>query len=146
MMRQPIKNLAKILSERWARLLRYGCVGAFIFGLDFSLVFLIGKVLPPIATVSIAYFVAVSLHFCLNKWWVFGARNGCSLRELLSYAGTAALCWACTVLTVKAALASFTHNLLVAKMTAVIPTMLLGFFLMRLVVFRQARPESQTLS
>ncbi|MDB6032995.1 MAG: GtrA-like protein [Verrucomicrobiales bacterium] len=146
MIRQLTKALESVLLEHSARLFRFGCVGVVVFGLDSSLVYVLGKKLPPIVAVSIAYFLAVCLHFCLSRWWVFGSKTACTLKEVLSYAMTATLCWCCTVLCVQAALAWLTDNLLLAKMAAVVPTMALGFCLMRLVVFQQSRPVEGTLS
>src|SRR4051794_19068410 len=100
-----------------ARLIRFTCVGGLVFAVDFALVYVLGRMVAPLMAVSVAYILAVCLHFTLNKWWVFGARTRCDTRELLSYSATAALCWGCTVLCVKAALSSLTHNLLIAKLT-----------------------------
>jgi putative flippase GtrA len=135
----PIKFQRRFEPQVLARLLRFAGVGGLVFVVDFALVYILGKVLAPLLAVSVAYILAVCVHFTLNKWWVFGARTRCDTRELLSYSATAALCWGCTVLCVKATLGSFTHNLLVAKLAAIVPTMVLGFCLMRFFVFRQAR-------
>ena len=140
MMQLPTRGSAISLPERVGRMFRFGCVGAIVFGLDLGLVFVLGKFLPALVAVTIAYFLAVCANFCLNKWWVFRAANRRLFQEVLAYCFTAFLCWCCTIACVKAALAWLTHDLLWAKVAAVPPTMALGFCLMRWVVFQ---PTSQ---
>lgn len=139
MMHPSAQRLANPLPERFAQLLRFGCAGVIVLGIDFSLLFLFGKFLPPLATVSIAYSLAVCAHFCLNKWWVFRASTGQPAKEVVTYGLTAFLCWCSTVLCVKAALAWLTNHLLLAKLAAIPPTMALGFSLMRFLVFQRSR-------
>ena len=123
-----------------ARLFRFCVVGGVVAGFDFSLVWLFVRVLPPLGAVALAYLLAVALHFCLNRWWVFAAADAPASRQLPRYALTVAACWLCTVGVTVLALATFTANVFVAKILALPCATLLGFFLMRGFVFR--RPPS----
>jgi len=92
---------------------------------------------PPLVAVSAAYLIAVSVHFCLNKWWVFQNRSAAYGAQLFKYAMTVAACWLCTVSIFWLSLRLATTNIYIAKIIAVPPTTLLGFALMKWFVFRQ---------
>ncbi len=134
--------VAAKLRAHGRRMARFGCVGALVFSLDFGLVYSLGKMLAPSAAVTIAFFTAVSAHFCLNKWWVFGASKKPSRREIMAYAVNVLLCWCCTLFFVRTSLRLVSPNLLLAKAIAVGPTMALGFVVMRLFVFPPATSSS----
>ena len=116
--------------------IKFCVVGALVFAIDFAAIALLKRILPPLAAVSIAYVIAVSAHFSLNKWWVFGATTPFHTQEALRYVAAVAACWLCTVAVVAVALRYFTGNLYLAKALAVPPTTLLGFALLRSFVFR----------
>jgi len=88
--------------------------------------------------VAVAYLAAVSLHFCLNRWWVFAAADAPATRQLGRYGLTVLACWACTVGVTATALATLTANVFVAKTLALPPATLLGFALMRGYVFQRS--------
>jgi putative flippase GtrA len=118
---------------------RFGITGGAVFCLDFLLVCALHWLLPPILAVSIAYGVAVAVHFWLSRTWVFGGRQGLLVPQLGRYAVAVALCWLSTVLLVSLALHWWTTEVLVAKAVAIPPVALLAFLLMKGFVFR--RPE-----
>lgn len=122
-------------TETFGRLVRFCGVGGAVFAFDFTLIWLFQRVMPPLAAVSLAYILAVTLHFLLNKWWVFEARQPVSGGELVRYALTVLACWAATVTVVWAALRAVTENVFLAKALAIPPATLLGFVLMRRFVF-----------
>lgn len=124
--------------ETLGRLCRFGGVGGLVFAVDFALIWLFQRVLPPLAAVSLAYGLAVTLHFLLNKLWVFEARQPVAGRELGRYGLTVLACWAATVGVVGAALHTVTASVLLAKALALPPATLLGFLLMRRFVFPPA--------
>lgn len=115
---------------------KFGAVGAGVFALDFAALWVFQQFLPPLLAVSVAYFIAVGAHFCLNKWWVFQSRTAVQGAELARYALMVAACWICTVTVVWLALQSVTASVFAAKALALPPTMILGFVLMRRFVFR----------
>ncbi len=115
---------------------RFCLVGALVFGLDFGALWFFHQFLPRLAAVSVAYFVAVSFHYVLNKWWVFASRTADHTAELGRYVLMVVVCWLCTVAIVWLALRFFTPNVFAAKALAVPPATLLSFLLMRRFVFR----------
>lgn len=116
--------------------IRFGVVGVLVFGIDFAAIWLFKQFLPRLAAVSLAYFLAVSVHFGLNKWWVFRAQEKVRGAELARYVLTVVVCWLCTVMVVWLALRFVTNNVFVAKLFAMAPATLLSFLLMRRFVFR----------
>lgn len=125
------------MNSRLEQYIRFCIVGATVFAFDFTMLWLFHHFLPKLVAVSIAYLMAVTLHFCLNRSWVFEASRlpvaGHAVRYVLSVAAT----WACTVSLVWLSLRTVTGNVFVAKAIAIPPTTLLGFLLLRLFVFRK---------
>jgi putative flippase GtrA len=119
-----------------ARAVKFCVVGALVCAVDFAAIWLFKQFLPRLAAVSLAYFIAVAVHFCLNKWWVFDARREVHAAELGRYLVTVLACWLCTVGVVSFALHFITANIFAAKAMALPPTTVLGFLLMRFFVFR----------
>jgi putative flippase GtrA len=115
---------------------KFCVVGALVAALDFGALWLFKQFMPRLLAVSLAYFIGVSTHFCLNKWWVFGARANLHAAELARYILTVLACWLCTMAIVSLALRFITENIFIAKATAIPPTTILGFLLMRFFVFR----------
>jgi putative flippase GtrA len=116
--------------------IKFCFVGALVFGVDFAALWACKPFLPRLLAVSIAYFVAVILHFCLNKWWVFGTRRSLHGMEVARYVLTVLICWLCTITVVAATLKLATDNVFIAKAFAIPPTTALSFVLMRSFVFR----------
>ena len=134
---------------------RFCAVGLFVFGVDFSALWLFHKFLPDLVAVSLAYFVAVSVHFCLNKFWTFGSRVKPPPAELARYGLTVFACWLCTVTVAWLGLWFLSRDwsvvnlilkrvpvspVFIAKFAAIPPSALLSFALLRWFVFRSARP------
>jgi putative flippase GtrA len=115
---------------------RFGVVGVLVFGIDFGSIWLFKRLVPPLVAVSLAYFLAVSVHFSLNKWWVFRSQANVRGMELVRYVLTVCVCWLCTVSVTWLALRFVTSNVFVARYTAVPLASLLSFLLMRRFVFR----------
>ena len=109
---------------------------------DFSTVWWLSHFLQPLISVSIAYFVAVTCHFLLNKFSVFQCRRNDYVRQLLQYLTVVLSCWLTTVLIVQLCLSTITHNILLAKLFAVPPATLVAFVLMQLFVFRKSHSSA----
>ena len=116
--------------------MKFCVVGVLVCGVDFAAIWLLKQLLPRLTAVSIAYFIAVAMHFCLNKWWVFGTRTNLHASELARYVATVLACWLCTMAVVFLALQFITGDIYLAKAVAIPPTTVLGFLLMRAFVFR----------
>ncbi len=115
--------------------------------IDFSMVFLFSRFLPPLVAVTIAYFIGVTCHFLLNKFWVFRCQRSDYLRQLLQYSAVVGSSWLITLGVVHGCLSTFTSNVLVAKLCAIPCATLSGFLLMQLFVFKRSqRPEAAELS
>ena len=67
---------------------KFGAVGTFVFFLDFAALWLFRQFLPDRGAVSLAFFVTVSVHYCLNKFWTFGSRAKPPTTELARYGFT----------------------------------------------------------
>jgi putative flippase GtrA len=113
-------------------------VGGTVAVVDFSTVWLLSHFLQPLVAVSIAYFVGVTCHFLLNKFWVFQCRRSDYGRQLMQYLTVVLSCWLTTVAIVHLCLSTITHNILIAKLFAVPPATLVAFVLMQLFVFRKS--------
>ena len=124
--------------ERIYRLIRFCLVGGSVAVVDFGTVWLLSHLLQPLAAVSIAYFVGVTCHFLLNKFWVFRCRRSDYVRQLMKYLTVVLSSWLTTVVTVQLCLSTITHNILIAKVFAVPPATLVGFVLMQFFVFRKS--------
>jgi putative flippase GtrA len=131
------------MSSGWHRLIRFCFVGGVVGLIDFVLIWIFLLVMPRLAAVAVAYLLAVSLHFSLNRWWVFGVADVPATGQLGRYGLTVAACWACTVGVTAFALAILTANVFVAKALAIPPATLLGFFLMRGYVFRRTNASER---
>ena len=92
--------------------------------------------MPRLWAVSLAYFIGVITHFCLNKWWVFASRRQLHAGEVGRYVVMVIACWLCTVAVAWTALRFLTNDVLLAKLMAVVPAAALAFVMMRRFVFR----------
>ena len=110
-------------------------VGGLVALVDFGLIWLFVHLMPRLAAVAIAYPFAVTLHFLLNRSWVFSQEETASAGPLKRYAVTVAACWLCTVGVTALSLATVTSNVFLAKAIAIPLATLLGFLLMRGFVF-----------
>jgi putative flippase GtrA len=114
---------------------RFGCVGGLVFGVDVGALWCLEACLPWIPAVTVAYLLAVAVHFTLNRSWVFESRNQTLSRQLIRYAVTVFLCWSSTVGLVALSLRTVTGSVVIAKVLAVPVVTLLGFALMKWYVF-----------
>jgi putative flippase GtrA len=135
-------NLTDLLNrERVFRFVRFATVGASVAVIDFSCVAVFSRFLLPLVAVSIAYFIGVTCHFLLNKFWVFRCRRKDYGKQLVQYAGVILNNWVITIVVVQICLSTFTSNVLIAKLCAIPCATMCNFLLMQLVVFRERRPE-----
>ena len=79
------------------RLFRFCGVGGLVALVDFGLIRAFVLVLTPLAAVGVAYLIAVTLHFCLNRWWVFTATDVPAAGQLKRYVLVVGACWVCTL-------------------------------------------------
>ncbi|HEY0455677.1 MAG TPA: GtrA family protein [Verrucomicrobiae bacterium] len=129
------------------KLIRFGLTGGVVFCVDVLLVWAFSRWFAPTVAVTLAYALAVALHFCLNKWWVFGSFERAMGREIWRYLIVVFACWACTISIVQIVMAWIYPNVVIAKILAVPPSTLLGYLLMRSFVFRAGRdaPATETV-
>jgi putative flippase GtrA len=130
-----------ISQDRALRVIRFLTVGGTVAAVDFSLVWLLHFFLQPLVAVSIAYLMAVACHFLLNKFWVFRCRRSDHGKQLAQYGVNVFCCWLVMVVVVRLCLATFTTNILVAKLFAIPPATLFNFLYLQLVVFRHAKGD-----
>ncbi|MFY9985459.1 MAG: GtrA family protein [Chthoniobacterales bacterium] len=129
--------------ERIFRFVRFATVGASVAVIDFSCVAALSRFLQPLIAVSIAYFIGVTCHFLLNKFWVFRCRRKDYAKQLVQYGGVILNNWVITIVVVQLCLSTFTSNVLIAKLCAIPCATMCNFLLMQLVVFRAHRTEEK---
>ena len=127
--------------------MRFVTVGASVAIIDCSGVALFSRFFPPLLSVTLAYFIAVCCHFLLNKFWVFRCRRSDYLKQLFYYGVVILNNWLITVIVVMVCLATFTQNVLIAKLCAIPVATMFNFLLMQTIVFRkhQEQPEEDRL-
>jgi putative flippase GtrA len=130
--------------ERVFRFMRFATVGATCAVIDVSSVALFSRFLPPLVAVSLAYFVGVTCHFLLNKFWVFRCRRRDYGKQLIQYGLVILNSWFITIVVVQLCLSTFTSNVLIAKLCAIPCATLCNFLLMQMVVFRGHPSEQDT--
>jgi putative flippase GtrA len=129
--------------ERVLRFMRFVTVGASVAVIDCSGVALFSRFFPPLVAVTVAYFIAVCCHYLANKFWVFRCRRNDHLKQLFSYGVVIVNNWLITLIVVSVCLATFTSNVVIAKLCAIPCATMCNFLLMQLVVFRPHRPPNE---
>ena len=122
------------------KILRFCLTGGFVSGVDMTMLWAWSRFAPVLVAATAAYLIAVTVHFCLNKWWVFQQRAGANAFQVLKYALTVGACYVCMLASFSMALRFLTANIFIAKLIALPPTTALGFLMMKLFVFRE-RPQ-----
>jgi putative flippase GtrA len=129
--------------EQIFRFLRFATVGASVAVIDFSSVAVLSRLLAPLIAVSVAYFIGVTCHFLLNKFWVFRCQRKDYGKQLIQYGAVILNNWLITLVVVQICLSTFTSNVLIAKLCAIPCATMCNFVLMLLVVFR-SHPEEES--
>jgi len=138
---EPVNIKDLLNQERVFRFMRFATVGASVAAIDVSSVAVLSRFLPPLVAVSFAYFIGVTCHFLLNKFWVFRCRRKDYGKQLVQYGLVTLNNWFITVVVVQVCLSTFTSNVLIAKLCAVPCATLCNFLLMQMVVFRRDPAE-----
>jgi putative flippase GtrA len=141
-MARAVNIMGLLHREQIFRFLRFATVGASVAVIDFSSVAVLSRVLAPLVAVSVAYFIGVTCHFLLNKFWVFRCRRKDYAKQLVQYGAVIFNNWLITLLVVQICLSTFTSNVLIAKLCAIPCATMCNFVLMLLVVFR-SHPEEE---
>ena len=143
----PSEDRTVLTRHRVFKFIRFCTVGSTVALIDFSMVFLFSRFLPPLVAVTIAYFIGVTCHFLLNKFWVFRCQRSDYIKQLLQYSAVVGTSWLITLGVVHVCLSTFTSNVLIAKLCAIPCATLSGFLLMQLFVFRRSHhhPEAAGL-
>ena len=137
-------NITDLLNrERVFRFVRFATVGATVAAIDFSSVAIFSRFLAPLVAVTIAYFIGVTCHFLLNKFWVFRCQRSDYLKQLVQYGAVILNSWIITIIVVHLCLSTFTSNVLVAKLFSIPCATMCNFLLMQFVVFRAHRSEPE---
>lgn len=134
--------MEKLLKGEALKIARFLIVGGSCALLDCSIVWALGRFLPPLTAVTAGYLAGVSCHFILNKFWVFRCRRSDYGCQLAQYGLNAVCCWLLTLGAVRFCLGTITANLLVAKLIALPPATVLGFCILHGLVFRKQSPAS----
>lgn len=119
------------------QLVRFCVTGSIVAAVDFALIWLFAHFMPRLAAVAVAYPLAVTLHFCLSRWWVFAAANESARVQIPRFVVVVLLCWLCTVGVTALAHVTVASNIFIAKAIALPCATVLSFFLMRHRVFQR---------
>ncbi len=131
-------SLQRVLSGRALhfQLARYLAIGGFVFVVDVGLFWLLVNAHVFLAAaVTIAYCVAVCVHFTLNKYANFRAHDRPWYHQASTYAVVAFVCWVVTLIVVEFCFRIVGLSPLVSKVTAVAVNMPVGFVGHRFLTF-----------
>lgn len=122
------------------KLARFALVGTLVAGVHSLLIWYFhGHVgLGPRTSYWAGYFPAITVHFCLTKWWTFRCQRRDLVRQLVRYALAAALGSAVQFAAYHTALVLVTANPNLAYLIAAGVSMGLSFVLMQWQVFGPA--------
>ena len=122
------------------KILRFCLTGGFVSGIDLAMLWLWSRFTPAPVAATAAYLIAVTVHFCLNKWWVFQNRGETNDAQIVRYVLTVGACYLCMITSFSMALRFVTSNIFISKLIALPPTTALGFLMMKWFVFHE-RPQ-----
>jgi putative flippase GtrA len=125
-----------IYPKWWPSFLRYACVGGIVFFIDvgtFQLLIL-AQLYRPLAT-TIAYAIAVTSHFTLNKFFNFKNFDRSTWRQLRTYLVVVFFCWAITVIVIETSVSWLGIVPLIAKLMAIAINIPTGFLANRYFTF-----------
>ena len=130
------KHIKSFIGLNPERFLRYCCVGLGAFAIDTFSAWSLLKLIPEVLAVASGYTLASVFHYTFSKGWTFSDERKSTAAKVLAYAGvnltTLAVNTSLTVVFLKI----YNGNILLAKSLALPPTLLLGFGLLRLFVFK----------
>lgn len=131
-------------SSLFRRILRFLVVGAIAFLVDFTCARSFIEYLPRLPSLILAYIMSCIFHYTCSKYWAFNDGSPISVRQVWLYALVNI-----TTLTINTAVASlmlgyFNQGLFTAKAVALPPSSILGFFLLRWLVFKNQKKGRST--
>ena len=125
----------KLLGFRFVRFCVTGGLNTLV---DFVVFFLLTSSLnwPVIPSQVLSYSAGILNSYCINRRWTFQTRNRFFSREMLLFIGVNLAVLGVRVLSVWALTSRIGLGVLLSKLCTTALTMVLGFILNRLVVFR----------
>ena len=125
----------KLLGFRFVRFCVTGGINTLV---DFVVFFLLTSSLnwPVIPSQVLSYSAGILNSYCINRRWTFQTRNRFFSREMLLFIGVNLAVLGVSVLSVWALTSRIGLGVLLSKLCTTALTMVLGFILNRLVVFR----------
>ena len=120
------------------RFVRFCVTGGLNTLVDFAVFFLLTSSLnwPVIPSQVLSYSAGILNSYCINRRWTFQTRNRFFSREMLLFIGVNLAVLGVSVLSVWALTSRIGLGVLLSKLCTTALTMVLGFILNRLVVFR----------
>lgn len=125
----------KLLGFRFVRFCVTGGLNTLV---DFVVFFLLTSSLnwPVIPSQVLSYSAGILNSYCINRRWTFQTRNRFFSREMLLFIGVNLAVLGVSVLSVWALTSRIGLGVLLSKLCTTALTMVLGFILNRLIVFR----------
>ena len=125
----------KLLGFRFVRFCVTGGLNTLV---DFVVFFLLTSSLnwPVIPSQVLSYSAGILNSYCINRRWTFQTRNRFFSREMILFIGVNLVVLGASVLSVWALTSRIGLGVLLSKLCTTALTMVLGFILNRLIVFR----------
>ena len=124
------------LIEMRKKIYRFLAVGTIAFLVDFGCArFFIGF-MPRVPSLVLAYLMSCLFHYLSSKYWAFEDISPLALRQVWLYALVNSITLVANITVTNIMMMQFKQELLVSKAIALPPASILGFFLLRLFVFR----------
>ena len=133
---EQFRNWAKkLLGFRFVRFCVTGGLNTLV---DFVVFFLLTSSLnwPVIPSQVLSYSAGILNSYCINRRWTFQTQNRFFSREMILFIGVNLVVLGASVLSVWALTSRIGLGVLLSKLCTTALTMVLGFILNRLVVFR----------
>ena len=116
--------------------MRFLTVGGCAAVVDFGLLGILRGWILPTAAFSGAYVAGAVTHFLLNKHWTFRCGRADLARQLAEYLVVIGIIYLVQLAGFRAGLLLFKQNVLLAKAAAVPPGTVVGYFLLKMHVFK----------
>ena len=141
--------MLRILKKKWKRLnqaekiirshhraILFIVIGAFIAVLDtFMIWFFVNMLFLNLSiAVSVAYFIAILIHFTLNNWLTFRESNVELAQKILGYLVVTFVNYLITLGVIYFTIYFIINQIVIAKILAIMVTFLTGFLGMRFLV------------
>ena len=126
------------------KIIRFLVVGATAFIVDFVCASLFIIFMPRVPSLVLAYMMSCIFHYTSSKYWAFDDSSPLSVRQVWLYALVNIATLVINTSITNLMLGYSNQGLLIAKAVALPPSSILGFVLLRWLVFKNVKTKSVT--